>query len=76
MFCQGNPTNNFESSIQPHFYYSDIIYDQPNNEYVSQKIESYQYNADLTTIPKIQQLTEHPSLKFGYNLRCNATTNL
>ena len=33
--------------VRPHLYYGDIIYDQPNNASLSDKIESVQYNAAL-----------------------------
>ena len=31
--------------MRPYLYYVDIIYDQPNNESLNQKIERIQYNA-------------------------------
>ena len=33
--------------IRPHLDYSDVIYDQPNNEFFCTKIERIQYNAAL-----------------------------
>ena len=33
--------------IRPHLDYGDVIYDQPNNNGLSAKIESIQYNAAL-----------------------------
>ena len=33
--------------IRPHLYYGDVIYDQPNNESLSQIMESVQYRATL-----------------------------
>ena len=33
--------------IRPHLDYGDVIYDQPNNNGLSAKIESVQYNAAL-----------------------------
>ena len=33
--------------FRSHFDYGDIIYDQPNNESLNQKIERIQYNAAL-----------------------------
>ena len=37
----------YKSFIRPHLDYSDIIYDQPNNESFCTKIECIQYNAAL-----------------------------
>ena len=37
----------YKSFIRPHLDYSDIVYDQPNNSSLSEKIESLQYNAAL-----------------------------
>ena len=36
-----------KSFVRPHLDYGDIIYDQPNNESLNQKIERIQYNAAL-----------------------------
>ena len=36
------------SFIRPHLDYSDVIYDQPENESFSSKIESFQYNESLS----------------------------
>ena len=35
----------YKSFIRPHLDYGDVIYDQPNNNRLSEKIESVQYNA-------------------------------
>ena len=35
------------SFVRPHLDYGNIIYDQPNNESLNQKIERIQYNAAL-----------------------------
>ena len=35
------------SFVRPNFDYGDVIYDQPNNSTLSNKIESVQYNAAL-----------------------------
>ena len=43
----------YKSFVRPHLDYGDIIYDQPNNESFSQKLESYQYNAALAIIGAI-----------------------
>ena len=37
----------YKSFIRPHLDYCDVIYDQPNNQTLSDKIESVQYNAAL-----------------------------
>ena len=33
--------------VRPHLDYVDVLYDQPNNKSLYQKIESVQYNATL-----------------------------
>ena len=37
----------YKSFVRPHLDYGDVIYDQPNNSSLSDKIESVQYNAVL-----------------------------
>ena len=37
----------YKSFIGPHLDYGDIVYDQPNNSSLCEKIESLQYNAAL-----------------------------
>ena len=37
----------YKSYVRPHLDYGDIIYDQPNNQSFSDKIESVQYNSAL-----------------------------
>ena len=37
----------YKSFVRPHLNYGDVIYDQPNNSRLSDKIESAQYNAAL-----------------------------
>ena len=37
----------YKSFVRPHLDYGDVIYDQPNNQSFSDKIESVQYNASL-----------------------------
>ena len=37
----------FKSFIRTHLDYGDIVYDQPNNSSLSEKIESLQYNVAL-----------------------------
>ena len=36
-----------KSFVRPHLDYGDVLYDQPGNESLCQKIESVQYNATL-----------------------------
>ena len=40
--------------VRPHLDYGDIIYDQPQNESLSNKLESIQYNAALAITGTIQ----------------------
>ena len=37
----------YKAFVRPHLDYRGILYDQPNNESLCQKIESIQYNAGL-----------------------------
>ena len=37
----------YKSFVRPHLGYGDVIYDQPNNSRLSDKIETIQYNAAL-----------------------------
>ena len=37
----------YKSFVRPHLDYGDVIYDQPNNNRLSEKIEPIQYNAAL-----------------------------
>ena len=37
----------YKSFVRPHLDYGDILYDQPNNKSLCQKIETVQYNAAL-----------------------------
>ena len=37
----------YKSFFRPHLDYGDVIYDQPNNSHLSDKIESVEYNAAL-----------------------------
>ena len=37
----------YKAFVRPHLDYSDIFYDQPNNESLCHKIESIQYKAAL-----------------------------
>ena len=40
----------YKSFVRPHLDYGDVIYDQPNNSHLSDKIETVQYNAALAII--------------------------
>ena len=42
----------YKSFVRPHLDYGDVIYDQPNNSRLSDKIESVQYNAALAISSK------------------------
>ena len=42
------------SLVRSHLDYGDVLYDQPNNESLCQKIESVQYNAALTVTGAIK----------------------
>ena len=44
----------YKSFIRPHLDYGDVIYDQPNNNRLSEKIESIQYNAALAVTGAIK----------------------
>ena len=44
----------YRSFIRPHLDYGDVIYDQPENESFSTKIELVQYNASLATTGAIR----------------------
>ena len=61
----------YKSFFRPHLDYSDVIYNQPNNSCLSEKIETVQYNATLaitgairgTSKEKLYQELELKSLK-------------
>ena len=44
----------YKDLLRPLFYYGDIIYDQPYNESVCEKLESVQYKAALAITDAIQ----------------------
>ena len=46
----------YKSFIGPHLDYGDIIYDQPNNEILNQKIERIQYQAALAIAGAIKSI--------------------
>ena len=68
----------YKSFIRPHLDYGDIIYDQPNNQAFSNKLEAVQYNAALaitgairgTSKTKIYQELGLESLKSHRWFRC------
>ena len=37
----------YKSFVRPHLDYGDVVFDQPNNQSLSDTIESVQYNAAL-----------------------------
>ena len=45
----------YKSFIRPHLDYGDVIYDQPNNDSFSDKIEQLQYKACLAITGAIQE---------------------
>ena len=48
----------YRSFIRPHIDYSDDIYDQPQNELFSSKIESVQYNASRAITGAIRETSK------------------
>ena len=44
----------YKSFVRPHLDYADVIYDQPSNQSLCDKIESVQYNACLAIIGAIR----------------------
>ena len=56
----------YKAFIRLHLDYTDVVYDQPNNESFCNKIESIQYNAALAITGAIHQFdTKIPRLIFG-----------
>ena len=56
----------YRSFIRPHLDYGNVIYDQPENESFSSKIESVQYNASLAITGAIRGTTqEKPYQELG-----------
>ena len=45
----------YKSLVQPHQDYSDMVYDQPNNQRFPKKIESVKYNAALAITNAIKR---------------------
>ena len=66
-----------KSFVRPHLDYGDIIYEQPNNESFTQKIERIQYNAALAITGAIKGTSQNKlysklgfeSLKFRHWFR-------
>ena len=48
----------YKSFVRPHLDYGDVIYDQPNNSRLSDKIESVQYNAALAITGSIRETSK------------------
>ena len=54
----------YKSIVRPHLDYGDVIYDQPNNSTLLDKIESIQYNAALAIIGAIKGISSGTSLEY------------
>ena len=48
----------YKSFVRPHLDYGDVIYDQPNNSRLSDKIETVQYNAALAITGAIRGISK------------------
>ena len=46
----------YKALVRPHLDYGDILYDQPNNESICQKIGSIKYNAALVITCAIRDI--------------------
>ena len=58
-----------KSFIRPHLNYEDVIYDQPNNNRLSEKIESIQYNPAVAITGAIRETSrERLYQELGLNL--------
>lgn len=55
--------------IRPHLYYGDIVYDQPTNKSLGEKLESVQYDTALAMTGAINEFGLE-SLIFRRKLRC------
>ena len=53
----------YKSFVPLHLDYGDIVYDQPNNQSPSNKIETVQYKAALAITNAIKELLERNSKK-------------
>ena len=59
----------YRSFIRPHHDYGDVIYDQPENESFSSKIDSIQYNASLAITGAIRGTSQEKLYQeLGWNL--------
>ena len=56
----------YKSFVRPHLDYGDVIYDQPNNSRLSDKIESIQYNAALAIIGAIRGTSKEKLYQENY----------
>ena len=54
MLPRHSPLTICKSFVRPHLDYGDILYDQPNNKSLCQKIETVQYNAALAVTGAIK----------------------
>ena len=52
------PITIYKSFVRPHLDYGNIIYEQPNNESLNQKIERIQYNAALAITGAIKRTSQ------------------
>ena len=57
----------FKSFLRPHLVYGDIIYDQPNNETFTQKVERIQCNSALSITGAIKGSKKHLKVSFTVN---------
>ena len=51
----------YKSFVRPHLDYGDVIYDQPNNSRLSDKIETVQYNDALAISGAIRGASKEKS---------------
>ena len=51
----------YKSFVRPHLDYGDVIYDQPKNSSLSDKIETVQYNAALAITDAIRRTSKEIS---------------
>ena len=53
----------YKPFVRPHLDYGDIVYDHPNNQIFSNKIEAVQYNAALQPQTQSKEHLERNSIK-------------
>ena len=58
----------YKSFVRPHLEYGDVIYNQPNNSRLSDKIESVQYNAALAITGAIRGTSKREIISRDLNL--------